>query len=134
MKSWTCSIMGLCYLFWLGNLQLINQSQHLPHSYLSLDSLSVEHGLLSYSILRLKHLLLKTWLVLLCIIIICLISFPTQKWIKAFGKLLTVEALMYIFDKELLCIYCQIKLMLRFAKQAFHAISRNKLFDHPTIS
>ena len=39
---------------------------------------------------------------------------------------------MYIFDKDLPCIHCQIKLIQRFDKQAFFSISRNILFNHPT--
>ena len=51
---------------------------------------------------------------------------------QAIGKLLTIETLIRIFDKDFRCIRCQIKLMLKFDEQAFHAMSRNKLFNYPS--
>ena len=102
------------------------QIQHLLQPYISWNLLSVDHGLIFYwgqTIFYRKHDLL-----------LYISPYPNSinESIPIICKFFTVETFMHIFDKDLYCIRCQLKLILQIDKQAFHVISWNILFDDPT--
>ena len=103
-----------------GFVLSFSTQQHIPHwsksipfsaIYLLWNSLSVEHGSLFYASLYTLQA-----------------SKLNNESTQAIDKLSTVETLMHICDKNLHYIHYQMKLILKFDKQAFKAINRINLF------